>query len=78
MSNLDKEFDSVLSEVEDKIRQAQKLLNDAVTLVKDNSITLNKDQVNELLDAVYDLPTAQNWSESDDTSSAWNSSSAIC
>ena len=48
MSNLDKEFDSVLSEVEDKIRQAQKLLNDAVTLVKDNSITLNKDQVNEL------------------------------
>jgi hypothetical protein len=74
MSNLDKEFDSVVSEVQDKLEQAQKLLAEALALSKNNSLTLDKNQVNTLLDAVYDLPTNQNWSESDDTTGIWSSS----
>lgn len=78
MSNLDKEFDSVLSEVESKVKQAQQLLNEVSALIKGSQVTLNKEEIDTLLDTVYNLPTSQNWDESQDTNGAWNQSFLSC
>jgi hypothetical protein len=77
MSNLDSDFDTVAKDVEDKVRQAEKLLLEASKLAADSNLSIDKGDVDNLFNIVSALPVA-NWEESEYDDTGWQSSSSEC
>ena len=76
MSNLDIDYNLLLQEVEEKVRQAEVLLAEASKLASQHNLKVDKGDIDNLYNLVQELPTV-NWDDSESTD-YWESSSAIC
>ena len=74
-NELEQEFESVLAKAEDKIKQAQKLVDEALQLSQDNNLVLSRSNVDSLMDSICTLSDKFSWAES---YSVWESSSYNC
>lgn len=81
MSNLDTDYNLLLQEVEEKVRQAEVLLAEASKLASQHNIKIDKGDVDNLYNLVEELSTV-NWDDSessyDDDNDYWRASANTC